>query len=556
MFKTVALSLLYTASLLAGSSISLYGTPKYDDNFTHFKYSNPSAPKGGDIILGVGGTFDSFNPFVMKGISADDIELIYDTLLVQSLDEVSSYYGVLAEDINVSEDYKSVIFTLRDNIKFSDGETLHSDDVKFTFETLLKDGSPPYKSYLRGVKSVKALDKKRVKFIFKDDTNRDMVATVGSISILPQHFWKDRDFKTSSLEIPVGSGAYKIESFKAGHSVTFKRRDNYWGKNLAVNIGKYNFDSIKYDYYRDENVLFEAFKSLNYHFRHENISKNWATEYQNLDNRFVVEEIKHQLPQGIQGFFFNTRRDKFQDKRVREAIALAFDFEWTNRNLFYGQYKRSESFFSNSDFGYKDFQLPKAGGSYEIRPSLRKAMKLLKEAGCYLESGKLHFKDGKRVKFEMLLYSNGFVRVTLPFQRNLKKLGIDMGIRLVDLSQYIQRLRKFQFDMVIGSRGQSLIIGGEQFSYWHSTGADVEGSMNIAGVKNDKIDRAIKKITSSNSLEELYGASQELDYELLTNFYTVPHWHIDKFRVAYWKQIKRPEFSPPYGLNFNFWWFE
>jgi len=555
--KKIAISFSLLLSLLSASpSISLYGDLKYDDNFTNFEYSNPNAPKGGDIVLGSSGTFDSFNPFILKGIPADDIDLIYDTLLVKSLDEESSYYGLLAKDINISSDFKRVIFTLRDGAKFSDEVEVTANDVEFTFKTILKYGSPPYKSHLRGVKSVKALDKKRVEFIFNEDSNRDMISTVGEIAILPEHFWKSKDFTKSSLEIPIGSGAYKIDKFRAGHSITFKRRDDYWGRDLAVNRGKFNFNSIRYDYYRDENVRFEAFKSLNYHFRLENVSKNWATGYKNLDDRFTTEEIKHSLPQGIQGFFYNIRRYKFQDRRVREAIALAFDFEWTNRNLFYGQYKRSESFFANSDFGYKKFRLPKAGGSYEIRPNLRRAMRLLKDAECYLKGGKLYFKNGERVKFQLLLASSSFVRVALPFQRNLRKLGIEMEIKLIDLSQYIERLRVFNFDMVVASRYTPLIPGGEQFIYWHSKGADVEGSMNIIGIKNSKVDKAIEEIIKAKSLKEIKEASIRLDKELLENFYVIPHWYIDKFRVAYWKRIKRPKFSPPYGLNFNFWWFK
>lgn len=553
--KTGLLFYIFQISLFATSSISLYDKVKYDENFTNFDYVNREAPKGGDIILGASGTFDSLNPFILKGISADDIYLIYDTLMVKSLDEVSSLYPLLAKDINLSKDFKSAIFTLNENAKWSDGENVSSEDVKFTFETLLKDGSPAYKSYLSGIEEIEILDLSRVKFIFSESSGKDIVTSVATTEILPKHFWEKHDFKNSPLQIPVGSGPYKIDRFRTGHSLKFMRRDDYWGKNLPVNIGKYNFNSIKYDYYRDENVLFEAFKSLNYHFRLENISKNWATEYSNLGDNFVVEELKHNLPQGIQGFFYNTRRDKFKDLRVRKAIALAFDFEWTNKNLFYNQYKRSESFFSNSDFGVDDFHLPKGGGSYEIRPNLREAMRLLKESGCYLENGKLFFQNGERVSFEMLLYSNGFVRVVLPFERNLQKLGIEMKIKLVDQSQYISRLRKFDFDVVVSSRGQQIVVGSEQFAYWHSKDKDLEGSLNIIGIANDEVDLAIENISLANNIEEIKKASKELDKLLLKGFYTIPHWHIDKFRVAYWKKLQHPK-TPPYGLNFESWWFK
>jgi len=554
--KTIFLTIFLLTNLTSSSAFSLYDSPKYQNSFTHFNYRNINAPKGGDIILGSRGTFDSFNPYILKGISADNIDLIYDSLMVKSDDEVSSYYGLLAKDINISKDFKTVIFTVRDNAFFSDGFQVTVQDVKFTFETLLKDGSPTYKSYLSGIEQIEILDKSRVKFQFSKDSSRDIISTVATINILPKHFWKDKNFKKSSLEVPIGSGAYQIDTFRAGHSINFITNKNYWGKNLAVNRGKYNFNSIKYDYYRDENVLFEAFKSLNYHFRLENISKNWATEYKNLGDKFIVEEIKHKIPQGIQGFFFNIRKEKFQNYNIRKAITLAFDFEWTNRNLFYSQYKRSKSFFSNSNFDSKTFHMPKAGGSYQIRPILRKAMQFLKEAKCYLKDGKLYLENGKQLKFEMLLVSSGFVKVVIPFKKNLAKLGIEMSIKLIDISQYIQKLQKFDFDMVVSSRGQPLVVGGEQSIYWHSKGADIQGSLNIIGVKNSRVDSAIENINISQNLQELKKAVFKLDRELLKNFYVIPHWHIDRFRVSYWNKIHRPKNPPPYSLDFNSWWFE
>lgn len=548
--------ILITSTLISSESFSIYEKPKYDANFTHFDYRNFDAPKGGNIILGVNGTFDSFNPFILKGISANDMHLIYDSLMVKSDDEVSSYYGLLAEDINISENFKTAIFKIRQNVTFSDGVSLTSKDVKFTFDILRKDGSPSYKSYLSGIKSIEILDKYRIQFKFTENSNRDMIATVSTIEILPEHFWKNMNFKKSSLEIPIGSGAYKIDDFRVGRSLKFVKDKNYWGNNLAVNKGKNNFNSVKYDYYRDGNVLFESFKSLNYHFRLENISKNWATGYKNLNSDFIVEEIEHSVPQGIQGFFFNIRKIKFNELKIRKAIAYAFDFEWTNTNLFYNQYKRSESFFSNSNFDSKRFQLPKAGGSYKIRPHLRKAMQLLKESGAFLKNGKLYFQDGTLVKFEVLLVSNSFVKVVFPFKRNLAKLGIELNIKVVDISQYIKRLRTFDFDMIVSSRGQSLVVGSEQFNYWHSKSANIEGSLNIIGIKNKKIDSLIEQINNSENLTDLKQIVFDLDEELLQNFYLIPHWHINKYRVAYWNKIHRNDIFAKYGLDFEGWWFE
>jgi microcin C transport system substrate-binding protein len=540
--------LLLPTLLFSDYSFSLLGEPKYSES-SSFEYANKKAPKGGDIKLGVGGTFDSLNPFILKGNSADGIDLIYDSLVSKSSDEVASYYGLLAKDTNISEDWKSVIFTISEDAKFSDGKSVLATDIKFTFKTLLEKGSPIYKAHLKGIENIEILNERKIKFTLSEDSSRDLIATIGEMLIFPKSDnWGDG--------IPIGSGAYKIEKFESGKFVKFQRREDYWGENILPNRGKNNFNSITYEYYRDENVLFEAFKSLNYHFRLENMSKNWATAYDDLDERFVVEEIKNRVPQGMQGYFFNTRLLKFSDWRIRRGIALAFDFEWANKNLFYGQYTRSNSFFANSIFDSEKFKMPIAGGSYEIRPSLRSAMRSLRSAGCYLKNGKLYFKSGDRVKFEILLYSQGFVRITLPFKRNLAKLGIDVEIKVIDISQYIERVKKHDFEMIVSSRSEPILIGGEQFSFWHSSLANVEGSQNIAGVNNKIVDSLIGNIKSAKNLEELKKSVFLLDKELLTNFYVIPQWHIDKFRVAYWNRIHRPKKSPSYDLGFNYWWYE
>jgi microcin C transport system substrate-binding protein len=550
-FFTVVLLL---SSLFGDSAVSIFGKPKYEDGFQSFDYVNPEAPKGGDIKMGVRGTFDSLNPFILKGVSADDIHLIYDTLAVKSSDEVDSYYGLLAEDIEIGKEFKKVKFRLRKEAKFHDGVSVTAEDVKFTFELLLSEGSPSYKQFLSPIDKIETLSTQEVVFYFKDGSSKDMPLSISTIEILPKHFWKDKSFKESSTTVPVGSGPYRVSNFKTGNSLKLERVKNYWAKDLPVNRGRFNFNSITYDYYRDETVLFEAFKSLNYHFRLENISKNWVTGYKNLGDKFRVEEIKNSLPQGMQGFFFNTRRDVFSDKRVRKALSLAFDYEWTNRNLFYDQYRRTESYFANSPYS-TEFSLPKAGGSYEIRPQLREAMRLLKSAGWRLKDGKLQ-KDGEAFQFEIVLVSPSFVRVVLPYKRNLSKLGIDMNIRVVEIGQYIKKLKTFNFDMVVFLRGQPLLLGGEQRGFWHSSMRDIEGSQNLAGVNSLEVDKAIKNLENSKSLEELLKAGKELDKALLDGWYAVPHWHIDRFRVAYWSRLKRPKKTPQYDLNFHSWWFE
>jgi microcin C transport system substrate-binding protein len=546
--------LLLFQTVYGDNSFSLFGTPKYKENFKHFDYVNPQAPKQGDIKLGIRGTFDSFNPFILKDISADNINLIYDTLLVKSQDEIDSYYGLLAEDIIISDNYKKLYFKLREQAKFHDEVAVTSHDVKFTFELLQKNGSPSYKQLLSQIKKINIISDYEIEFIFNKNSSRDIIATIGTIEILPKHFWKDKNFKKSSLVKPLGSGAYKITEFKVGNYIKFERVKNYWGKDLAVNRGRYNFNSITLDYYRDETVLFQAFKSLNYYFRFENISKNWVMGYKNLDNRFTIEEIKNSLPQGMQGFFFNTRKEIFQDWRVRKGIALAFDFELTNKNLFYNQYKRTNSYFANSPYS-TDFYLPKGGGSYQIRPHLREAMKLLNSSGWFLKNGKLE-KNGQKLSFTIDLLSPSFVRIVLPYKRNLAKIGIELKIKMNELGQYIKKLRTLNFDMVVYSRGEPLLLGGEQRNFWHSSTANIEGTQNIAGVQNPKIDRVIEKIENSKNLKELIQNGKKLDKLLLENWYVVPHWYIDKFRVAYWNRIKRPKITPLYDLNFNSWWFE
>ncbi len=547
---------LSSSFLIGQESFSVYGEPKYSSDFLYFDYVNPQAPKHGEIILGSNGTFDSLNQFALGGIPADDLYLIYDSLMFKSADEISSYYPLIAKDINISDDWKTIKFTIREDVKFSDDIFLTTDDINFTFYILRNSGSPIYKSIFNGIENIEIINKHEILFKLKKDANRDLISTIATTEILPHHFWKDKKF--NGEQIPIGSGPYKISNLDRGSFLQFERRENYWGWNLPVNRGRFNFNKIKYDYYRDETVLFEAFKSLRYHFRLENMAKNWVNGYKNLDNNnFIIEEINNSIPQGIQGFFFNTRIDKFNDWRVRKAIALTFDFEWSNKFLFFNQYKRSESIFSNSDFGYKNFILPKAGGSIEIRDNLREAMKLLNDAGYILKNGELiSLKNNQPMRFELLLNSAGFVRVSLPWKRNLKKIGIDMTIRNIDISQYMTKLRKFEFDMVVASRGQQMIIGGEQFGYWHSSQANIEGSLNIAGIKNNEVDSAIDEINNASNIENLKISSAKLDKAVLENFYIVPHWHINKFRIAYWKKLHRPKITPKYDLAFDTWWFE
>ena len=423
---------IHAAEVISAHGIAMNGTPRYSEGFKHFDYVNPEAPKGGKVRLSSIGTFDSFNGFISKGVSADGIGMIYETLTTGSSDEPFTEYGLLAEKIEYPSDRKWVIYHLNPKARFHDGEPVKPEDVIFTFNTLLEKGAPFYKSYYGEIKKVEKLGPQKVKFHFDPETtNRELVLITGQLPVLPKHYWEGRDFSKSSLEPPLGSGAYKIKKFEAGKYIIYERVKNHWAEELPVHLGMNNFDEVRYDYYRDATVALEAFKAGEYDFREENNSKLWATAYtgKSFDQNLVIrDEISHELPRGMQGFAFNTRKSIFKDRKVREALGYAFDFEWSNKNLFYGQYRRSPSYFTNSDLASsglpseaelkllrplkdhlpeevfsKAYVLPKTDGSGNIRKQLRKASQLLKEAGWEVKDGKrIHTESGQALEFEIL----------------------------------------------------------------------------------------------------------------------------------------------------------
>lgn len=608
MKKIIAILILFQVQnvFASGHAITMFGdAPKYGKDFTHFEYANPSAPKGGEVKFASIGTFDSLNAHILKGVPASGLGYLYDSLTVSSSDETFSKYGLLAEKIEVAEDKKSVTFTLRSSAKWHDGKAITADDVVFSFETITKKGHPFYRSYYTEVESAEKLADNKVRFNFATNKNRELPLIIGDLPILPKHYYTNpdyanRDFAKTTLEAPLGSGPYKIDSFEAGKWIKYSRVKDYWGKDLPVNKGKYNFDAVQYDYYRDATVAVEAFKGGEYDFRQENISKVWANSYnipQVEDGRIIKEELNHSIPTGMQAFVFNTRRHKFADVRVREAITHAFDFEWTNKNLFNGAYSRTKSYFSNSDYAssglpsaaelelLKPFKAslskeifnteylpPKTDGSGRNRANLRIAKKLLDEVAK--NSGDMglawHMKDGKlqrklygprdeflgyeEFEIEFLLNSPSFERVVAPVIKNLKKLGIIATMRTVDAAQYIKRVEEFDFDMVVNVFGQSNSPGNEQFDYWHSSRADVKGSRNLAGVHDGAVDAMVEKIVGAHSKAEMVTATKALDRILLHGAYVVPNWHIKSFRLVYWNKLHRPEITPKYSLGTDFWW--
>lgn len=581
-----SIALLSVASLALAApqhAQTLYGeAPRYPANFKHFEYVNPDAPKGGTLRQAGFGSFDSLNPFINKGVPADDISMIYDTLTRQSLDEPFTVYGLLAAKIEKAPDNAWVRFYLRPEARFHDGQSVTADDVKFTFDTLMSKGAPMYRGYYADVDRVEVEDPLRVRFVFKQAGNRELPLIVGQLPVLPKHWWAERDFSKGNLEVPLGSGPYKVADVQAGRSIRYERVSDWWGKDLPVNRGFYNFSTLQIDYYRDNTVALEALKAGQFDYWLEISAKNWATAYNNpavANGQLIKEEIANHNPAGMQGFIFNTRRPLFADRRVREALGLLFDFEWANRQLFNGAYTRTRSYFDNSELAsvglpsadelklleplraqippqvFTDEYQPSAtDGSGIIREQQRRAYQLLQEAGWRVDGEKMLDSTGKPVSFEFLLAQTEFERVLLPFKRNLADLGIELVIRRVDVSQYINRLRSRDFDLMVGGFGQSNSPGNEQREYWHSSSADNPGSRNFIGLKDPAVDSLVEGLINADSRQSLITHTRALDRVLLWGHYVVPNWHIKTWRVAYWNRFEHPKVSPKYDIGLHTWW--
>jgi microcin C transport system substrate-binding protein len=564
--------------------LSIHGDLKYGPGFRHFDYVNPRAPKGGSVTLRAIGTFDNLNPFILKGVPAAGIGNTFDTLTVASSDEPSSEYGLVAETIETPPDRSWVAFTLRPQARFHDGNQMTVDDVIWTFNTLRTRGHPLYRSYYAQVASVEKTGPRTVKFTFKAGENRELPVIVGQLPVLSKAYWAGRDFAKTTLEAPLGSGPYRVDSFEPGRSITYRRVKDYWAAALPVNVGRYNFDTIRYDYYRDDTVALEAFKAGAYDFRSEASSKNWARAYDVpavRDGRIRKEEIPNEVPTGMQGWVYNTRRPIFADPRVREALAAAFDFEWSNAHLFYNAYTRTRSYFSNSELASRglpseaelkvlapfrgrvpddvftrEYRPPSTepGG---LRPNLVHALELLKQAGWVVRDMRLvNAETGRPMTFEILIDEPGFERIALPFVKNLERLGVAARLRTVDAAQYQYRLKQFDFDMTVAVFAQSLSPGNEQIDYWASSSAETPGSRNLAGVRDPVVDRLIELVISAPTRPALVDHTRALDRVLLWGHYVIPQFHIAAFRVAYWNRFGRPAVSPKYDLGFDTWWVE
>jgi microcin C transport system substrate-binding protein len=573
------------AAAITTPGLSLFGELKYPPDFTHFDYTNPDAPKGGTMRYAAIGTFDTLNPFVIKGVPASGIGSIFDTLTISSLDEPSSEYGLVAGRIEPAPDRRSVLYVLRREARFHDGSPMTPEDVIWTFNTLRTKGAPGYRAYYSDVTKIEKEGERGVRFHFKTADNRELPQIIGQMPVLSKAYWSGRDFEKTTLDPPLGSGPYKIAALDPGRSITYQRVSDYWAANLPVNRGRYNYDTIRYDYYRDATVALEAFKAGNYDLKLENSSKDWATGYNCPALRAGLikkVEIPNQLPSGMQAFGYNLRRPLFQDRRVREALAYAYDFEWENKELFYGAYTRTRSYFDNSELAATgvptgeelkilepfrgqipdevftaQYDPPKYDGSGDIRGGLLKAIKLLQEAGWQFKGERLvNDKTGRPFTFEILLDNPQFERIVLPFIANLKRMGVEARVRTVDTSQYQQRMQTFDYDMTVVLFPQSLSPGNEQREYWGSAAADEPGSRNLLGVKSKVVDQLVEQLVRSPTRASLVAHTRALDRVLQWGYYVIPQYHLAAFRVAYWDKLRRPKVTPKYGLALDSWWID
>ncbi len=568
-------------------ALAMHGDPKYGPDFAHFEYVDPNAPQTGDIKLAAIGTFDSLNPFILEGNSPPGVleERFYEYLTVSARDEPFTQYGLLAEAMQMPEDRKWVAFRLREAARWSDGSPVTADDVVFSFETIMAKGHPFYKDYWADVKEAVKVDDRTVRFNFDPATiNRELPLIMGQLPVFQKAWWESHDFGAPGLEVPVSSGPYTIDraALRPGNTIVLVRNPDYWGAALPVNVGRHNFDRMQWDFYRDSAVALEAFKAGEYDWRFENSSKQWATAYDFpalREGKVVKEEIPNESDQGMQGWVFNTRREFFKDKRVREALTYAFDFEWSNKNLMYDMYTRCNSYFSNSELGARglpegeelailepfrdqlppevfttEWQPPSTGGTEEgLRANLAKAVALLEEAGWTVKDGKLVDAAGQPMRFEILLSDTGWERLTGPYIDNLKKLGVDATMRTVDQAQYEERVEQFDFDMIVNNWGQSESPGNEQRNYWSCKSAQTQGSANYAGICDPVVDALIERVIAARSREDLVAATRAMDRVLLWGNYLVPHWYIEYDRLAYWKVLARPETTPKYGTDLTTW---
>ena len=566
-------------------AIAMHGQPKYGPAFNHFIYADPKAKRGGKISLATVGTFDSLNPLIIKGVSALGIRKhIYESLMARSFDEPFSLYGLIAKTIDVPEDRSWVSYELRPEARFSDGKPITVDDIIFSLKTLREQGRPNHQHYYSKVVRIEKTGRHRVKFIFGTERDRELPLILSLMPILPKHIYANRPFNVTSFTPPIGSGAYVVDTVKPGSRISYKRDENYWGNHLNVNQGQHNFDVITYDYYRDDTTAFEAFKSGLHDFRVEEDPTKWATGYnfkRVKEGRVVLKEFKTGVPSGLYGLAFNTRRALFADVRIRQALTLLFDGNWINKNLYHNRYNRTQSYFGNSEMSYKElpasdvekdilaaagaiiapeflnntYQLSQGSNSGYNRQNLRKAMRLLKQAGFGFANGEMfHKKNKKPFSFEILVVSRDQERLALSYSTALKRAGIVARVRLVDSSQFEQRKLEYDFDMMPFFWFASLSPGNEQSFYWGSDGRKRHGTRNYMGAEDPAIDRLIEALIKVRERREFVVTARALDRVLMSHYYVIPLFHLPAQWVAHKPYLMHPSKTSLYGFRIDTWW--
>lgn len=586
------------ASVQVATSISLYDQPRYPQGFTHFNYVNPNAPKGGKVTLPALGTFDTLNPYVLKGISASGYAGVYgitelnEPLMVgtgyylESADEPQSAYCLICEHLEFPANYKWVIFQLNPKARFHNDEPITSEDVAYSFDLLMGDlAHPMYANNLANVEKIEVLGPHRIKFLFKEEGYKTSIFRVGELPVMSKKHWQKHAFGQSSGTPQPLSGPYRVKNFVLGSHIELERVENFWAKDHPVYQGMFNFDLVRIEFYRDRTVAFEAFKSGGLDFWIEYVSKNWATAYDFpaiKNGQIIKEAIPHTIPSGTQAFFMNTRRELFQDLNVRKALSLLFDYHWINKNIFSSAYKRSQTHYPNSIMGSRglpselelkklgpfkhqlppgtldqEFSFPSYENPKQLRQATRQAVRLLRQSGWEYKNSKLvNSKTGAPFQFEILIDSPSFQRVLLPYVNQMKKAGIEADIRIVDPAQYKVRLDSFDFDMTVDVLPQSASPGNEQSIYFHSNQVDVRGSRNLSGISNPVVDELLKQINLAKSQQELVATVRALDRVLLWNYYMIPNWHLDYHRLAYKNRFKRPNNPATMSLGFQTWWID
>ncbi|WP_313740101.1 extracellular solute-binding protein [Pseudomonas sp.] len=592
---SLALSFCASAAVSESHGYAQFGTLKYPASFTHFDWVNPQAPKGGTLRAMAFGTFDTLNPYTFKGSSPVStpnfqqygVSELNETLMVgtgqydPSGDEPTSSYGLIARSVEYSEDRSWVVFNLRPEARFHDGRPITAADVAFSYRTLLKEGHPQYRTSLQEVQRVDILGPLRIRFVFKRAGNPLLILRLGEMPVLPKDYWEKRDFKATTFEPPLGSGPYRISEVRPGRRLVFERVKDYWGKDLPVNRGKYNFDRVEFEFYRDATVAFEAFKAGEFDLYIEHQAKNWANGYNFPAVRrgeVIKAQIPHRIPTQTQGLFMNSRRAPFDDAHVRQALGLMLDFEWSNRALFSDAYKRSTSYYPNSEFAasglpvgkewlllkpFRDqlpaklftepYQVSRTHGHGIERQTLRQALALFAKAGYTLDGQRLVDAKGEPLRLEILLVNPNLERIFQPYVENLRRIGIAAGLRTVDRAQYKQRLDQFDFDMILMTLGQTLSPGLEQWQYFHSSQASIKGSKNYAGINEPVVDHLLDTLLTAQNRDDQIAAVKALDRVLSWHYYMIPNWYLDNHRLAYRNRFAFVT-TPPYTLGLNSWW--